>query len=854
MEKRYLLPVVAILFVLSGATSLLYQVVWLKWLTFIFGNTVHATATVLATFLGGLALGSYIFGRLSNRFSRPLAVYALLEGLIGLLALASPVFFSWIDKTFIMVYRSVGPQAGLFPALRFSLSFLALLLPTALMGATLPVLIRLVVRADRQIAWRVGFLYGINTLGAVLGCFATGFFLIPYYGLHQTLEWGVFLNALIAGAALLLNARGVPLETSSPGREKLAREDEAPTERPRWKHLTVLVFFLCGLASLSYEVLWTRILLLHLGSSVYSFSLMLTIFLLGLAMGAWIGGWVAKRVKNTITAFAVVELAIAILVLFQIQQFRSLSEMLMNLAAVIQADTYWKIIAVSFLSVAQLLLLPTVLMGIAFPLAVKTYVSRWRETPRGVGVMYSANTLGSIFGSTLAGFVMVPLLGVQRALAVTALFNMSAAFLLAAGGPNRRAARRVLAVAPFCLAGFFFLFEVMYPKGAVISSAAVFRTQDILDLVDVQEDSSATVTVELKLDDDGETDYLSLSVNGINVAGTSDDLAAIQKLQGHLPALLHGGPEKVLHIGFGSGGTAYSVSRHPVKSIHVAELSPKIIALADRHFRSVNHGILEDPRVTVEYQDGRNLVMATSEKFDLILSDSIHPKFAGNGSLYTVDYYRLCRSRLKPGGMVSQWLPLYSLTPEGFRMILHSFLHVFPRTTVWYYPSVLNPFTVVVGWTDDHEIDLDAINKSLSRKEVSDDLRAIGIDNGEDLSASFLMGWHGAAKYCSKTPVHTDDLPVIEYMTMRYETPGFREKTWHQNFAELLQFREDFVSYLADKPDDEKLGVIRDCQWSAQKKLQAHLLILQRAAGPYKPWRRDGAAQGEILHPDEPGN
>ncbi len=260
--------------------------------------------------------------------------------------------------------------------------------------------------------------------------------------------------------------------------------------------------------------------------------------------------------------------------------------------------------------------------------------------------------------------------------------------------------------------------------------------------------------------------------------GTSRSLLGTQKLQAHLPLLLHPDARKILHIGFGSGGTAWSVSRHPVDQITIAEISPEVLDVSGQHLRSVNHGVLQDPRVRVVLNDGRNFVMATPEKFDVILSDSIHPRYAGNGSLYTLDYFQLCRKALRPGGVVSMWLPMYSLTPRNYLMILRAFQDVFPNTTIWYVPNELNAFTIVIGRTEEGPIPFDRITSGMTGP-VRQDLAEIGLDDPARLASCLLLDPLAVRAITRGIPPHVDDLPAVEYESGRTVD---RDGTWLANF------------------------------------------------------------------------
>jgi spermidine synthase len=307
---------------------------------------------------------------------------------------------------------------------------------------------------------------------------------------------------------------------------------------------------------------------------------------------------------------------------------------------------------------------------------------------------------------------------------------------------------------------------------SVILNAGMFANRNEKILL-FREDVTATVTLrELGPGD------LSLELNGVNVAGTAGDLIGTQKLQGHIPLLIHPNPKRVLHIGFGSGGTAWAVSRHPVESITIAEISPEVLEVSNARLGAVNHGVLRDPRVHVVINDGRNFVLGSHQTFDVILSDSIHPRYAGNGSLYTRDYFELCRRRLAPGGVISMWLPMYSLTTRNYLQIVRAFRDVFPNTTIWYVPNVPNTFTIVIGRLENGPIPLDRIAAHWT-PPVAQELSEIGMRTPADLLPALMLGPEDVARITNDVPPHIDDLPSVEYESGRVID---RNGTWLQTF------------------------------------------------------------------------
>jgi len=763
--------VLGIAFLFSGAASLIDQVVWLRYLGLVFGNTTWAAATLLAVFLGGLGLGALLFGRQAERFRRPLAAYAVLEVAIGLFALASPAVLSWLDAPYIALYRAFGSMPTLFAIGRALLAALFLLPPTILMGGTLPLVLRATARDREEVGAQSALFYGLNTAGAVLGVAFAGFLSIRLYGLYATLVIAALLN--FVAAALALTQRGAAPAARAPETPP-PPADAAP---PRRALLALL--FAIGAASLGYEVLWTRILLFHLGSSVYAYSIMLLLVLFGIALGSLAVTRWADRVRSPLVALAGVELAIALWTPVQILLFQQLDLLLLATAELLPPATFGRYAAGQMLAVLPLLGPPTLLMGMAFPFAVRAYNRSVARVGEDVGSVYGANTLGAVSGSLATGFLLIPWIGTQNSLLVVGAGNALVATVLATRGRARRlafAAGAVAAALPACL--------LLFPADRVLLSAGIFQGDAPGDLEYFHEDAQATVTIR-KRTKDAQT-YRALAVNGVDVAGSSPELDAVQRMQGHLPMLLGGAAPAVVHIGFGSGGTAWAVSRSPVESILVVEISPEVIRASDTYFGTINHGVLADPRVRVEINDGRNFLLASAESFDAVLSDSIHPAYAGNGSLYSLEYFRLLRARMRPGGVASMWLPMYYLTPDNFAGILRAFSEVFPHVAVWYVPTTLNAFTIVTGKLDGPVWDANRLREALAVPAVASDLASLGVRDPSDLLPLLLATDRELGDWLRTARANTDDRPRVEYESARLLD---RNRSWLLNFGELLALR-----------------------------------------------------------------
>jgi len=555
---------------------------------------------------------------------------------------------------------------------------------------------------------------------------------------------------------------------------------------------------------------------------------MLAVILAGLAAGSAAASPLLPPLRRPALTLAVLEGILALGILFQIHLFPGQEDRMFAIASLFPEVTLTTHAFTLFVSTLALLFIPTFCMGASFPIAIRL-ASPAGEPGGGVGRVYAANTVGAILGSLVAGYLLIPRIGTQNS-----LFLLAAVNVVCAGAASIAAfpRRRILVLLPSAvLLTFLVMTAVRTPPDLLVRSAGTLDSK-VSEVIHFHEDTTCTVSITRVPFLSGT--FLSLDVNGVNVAGSSPDLVAIQKLQGHLPLLVHGSAKSVLHIGFGSGGTAWAVSRHPIDRLTIAEISPEVLAASNRHFRFINHGVLDDPRVRVVINDGRNHVLATPDKYDVILSDSIHPRYAGNGSLYSEDYFRLCRERLAPGGVVSMWLPIYSLTSRNLEQILRAFVDVFPAATVWYPSSTLNPFLIVLAREDNNPVEVERFRAAYSRPEIRQELAEIGYPEPEDLLADLVVAGRGLAKWLEAVPPHVDDLPSVEYESGRVVS---RDGTWFACFADVLSHRTGPAPGLMATTSEGRQSLLETARRASLRTplLQKHFDLLRdslRKGGP----------------------
>ena len=809
---------------LSGVSGLLYEVVWARMLHLLFGDTVLAVSTVLASFMAGLAMGSFWIGRYIDRRRRVLAVYAGLEAGIGLSALLFPVVLQALTPLYVWLHQSLSASFWLFSLVRFLLAFGLLCVPTALMGATLPVLSRYLVQSSATLGWNVGALYALNTGGAVLGCFMAGYVLIGSAGLSRTVWIGAALNFAIALVVWVgqrwieaPGAREVPSSSPRDTAPAVALYDDRTVRRVLWS------FALAGCAALSYEVIWTRALTFFVGNSTYAFSAMLTTFLCGLALGSALVARISDRSANVLALLGALQVGIGV---YGILTIAILGRLFYGLDGWWEgfSNAYWGApLGLTFLKTFVVILPPTLCMGAAFPLVSKIVAQGPDVVGRGVGSAYACNTLGAIVGAWVSGFVAIPLLGIHHSLALTALLSLgTGGVLLASSSTSRRRQGVLYAGALSCFI-------------AVMVTTRTFRFADIAGepektVLHYDEDVAGVVKVATDI-----YDRKLLSINGWSVAGTGspnpdvalvNDYPEIQKMLAHLPMLLHPAPRRVLVIGFGAGGTAWSLSRYAaLRRLDIVEFVPGVIRAA-RFFPEVNHDVLTDPRVRVIIDDGRNYLLVTPETYDVLSVDTLDPKHAGNGNLYTREFYELSRRVLKPGGVFVQWLPYHQVDNASLKMIARTFQDVYPHATMWL--NRFKGYTLLLGTLEPLQIDVSRLDAHFRTPAVQRDLAEVHVGTPWQFLESFAMRSDTVRRYAvGSARLNTYDHPYVEFYGLSWRDPV------DENLAELAHFADDVTPLLA----------FADASPAEQQSIPGRVAVQRRIAryitrGYLANWRR----------------
>jgi spermidine synthase len=775
------------LFFLSGATGLIYELLWVRVLYQSFGSTIQSVTTVVAAYMGGLGLGAWLFGRRADRSARPAVLYGWLEIAIGIFGILSPLILGLAHRVYIGTAGALALGGAASVALRFGLAALVLLIPTTLMGGTLPVLTRALMGEDRGLLKpSLGRLYGLNTLGAMTGTALAGFFLIEFVGVRASL-WATAAVNLAIGVAAIVLARKQSL--AEPEREH--REDQIQPAPAARDHLTTLALVLLGVtafASLLNEIAWTRVLIMLVGGSTYAFTLVLLVFLLGIGLGSIV---VARRSAPRAETAAIAALAQGVTGVGAALLFVFFGFLPSYIIAVFQLEGLSAASRLSLMGVAvgAVVLIPAIGMGMTFPLLAD--LTARSRTARGadVGRAYALNTIGSILGAVLTGFVLVVLLGTQATLRLGLIVNGLAALALAwlaargvaeGSTEDRRLRVRVLsaaglgtlalvaaAAAPGWSTRLIDLGPTIYARQRMDGPARErFLAHRGVRQLAFREGANATVSVW-----EGESGR-SLRVNGKVDASDRGDMDT-QIMIGLAPVVARPGVTSAFLIGHGTGVTTHVLATVPgMTRVKVVEIEPAILQM-DSLFQRVNDSVLARPNVHAVVDDARSALQLDRERYDVIVSEPSNPWVAGIATLYTPEFFRIAKARLADDGVFCQWIQLYQLPLPIVAGVVRSLREVFPHVHVWFGGTadlvVLaspRPITYDRGWLA-QLLGPGGRLYTLGREWLS-------LESPDQYFGRMLLGDSGVTRLVRRAAFdHTDDQPRLEFVAARrFLDPG----------------------------------------------------------------------------------
>ncbi|MGQ0634539.1 MAG: fused MFS/spermidine synthase [Planctomycetaceae bacterium] len=777
LSQRSLCTLTA-LFIGSGCAALIYEIVWFQLLQFVIGSSAVSLAALLGTFMGGMCLGSLLVPRWVSDRTHPLRAYAWLElgiGLCGLIVL----FGMPLVGTLYSSYVGYG-LPGI--ALRAVVAAVCLVPPTLLMGATLPVIARSVNATPQGVSW-LGLFYAGNLTGAVSGCLLAGFYLLRVYDVAIATYVAAAMNLAVALIALLLAARTPYFAPAADARQETGSVASPCAGR------VFMAIALSGLCALGAEVIWTRLLSLMLGGTVYTFSIILAVFLVGLGIGSGFGARLRHWGVSPATALGICQLLLVAAIGWAAWQLAgSLPYWPIQPGL---ARSPWLMFQLDLIRCLWAVLPAACLWGASFPLALKALASPGHEIGRVVGRVYAANTLGAIIGAVVFSTLLIDLVGTQKSQQLMMLLTTVSGLVVLLPAAWRQTSDSPAGVGPpaprlarvFAVVGALGLALLLVRNVPPIPSALIACGRNLLTDADKGvvlfqgEGLTSSVAVNLLLD--GNRSY---SVSGKVEASSAPPDMRMEKMLGHIPALLHPRPRSVLVVGCGAGVTAGSFTTHPdVDRIVICEIEPLVPRFVATYFNDENYNVMRDPRVRVEYDDARHFILTTNERFDIITSDPIHPWIKGSATLYTTEYFELCKKRLNPGGFITQWVPLYETSADAIKSELATLFSVFPAASIWGNDTADgNTYDLVVlAQREPLRVDVDQTIARLQRddhRRVATSLATVGFQSAVDLLARYGGQATDLAPWLKDAQLNRDRNLRLQYLaglgqnTHRHET------------------------------------------------------------------------------------
>jgi len=772
MSRNNTKLIAAVLFILSGASGLIYQVVWFKYLHLFLGNTTYAQMIVLASFLGGLAIGNHLFGKRADNIINTLRVYGILEVLIAAYCFVYPALISFTGSLFISLTSSIGIEDNLtlVNIIRFIISIVVLLAPTIAMGGTLPLLSKFFVENISEARKDIAVLYFLNSFGAVIGIFFSGFILIRTFGLEVTIYSAASLNLIVGFAAILISKN--QNSPNIPQHENIGTNTYT-VEISKYTYNAVLaVAFLSGFAALLYELVWVRLLVNFFGSSTYAFSIMLLAFISGITIGGWLISKPFFDKFDKLKLIAAFQLVIAFSTIASLLLYDRLPYYLWHISSIFSktpaAFNYFLIS--EFILTFSLMLVPTIFMGLSLPACTELISRSSNKIGFSVGKIFSVNTVGTVLGILCTALVFIPLFGIKTTFELGMSANILAALLVFFSITSiERAKKFVIAGVTVLLFGAYLVSFNSWNKPVILGGVFRWLSQTPPENFDLfqkmflnenilyyKEGSTATVAVtQSKLD----TNRKRLLINGKADASSGFDMPT-QVLLGQIPMLLHKNPQNVFIVGLGSGTTAGSVLTHDPQKVVCAEISKEVIE-ASNYFKKENNNCLADERLKIINEDALSLLKSSQQKFDVIISEPSNPWIAGIGNLFSQEYFKVCKEKLTEDGIMVQWFHLYEINDEVLKLVLNTFNSVFEHAQIW--NPVVNDI-ILVGTKKQMTADFRLLANKFKKEKVFADLSRININSPFVFLSCQLNSSKGVFLMSNNKPVNSEVHPSLEFL------------------------------------------------------------------------------------------
>ena len=774
------LPVLLVLFFGSGCAALIYEVVWYQMLQLAIGSTTISMGVLLATFMGGLCIGSIGLPRVRTRM-HPLKMYALIEAGIAALGLLVLVGIPLIDRVYIAANGWGLPNMFL----RALVAAICLLPPTALMGASLPAAARWIESTRTGVSWW-GLLYGTNTVGAVFGCLFAGFYLLRMYGVAAATLAAVSINLVVAVISLALAAR-------TPARNHIPDAAEAAADAGSGS--IYLAIGLSGASALGAEVVWTRLMGMMLGSTVYVFSIILAVFLIGLAIGSTVGAWISRSVRPRLALgwcqiLLTIGIAWASYMIAGSLPYWPIDPML--------SGSPWYTFQLDMARCLWAILPPALLWGASLPLALAAVAVPGQDPAKTVGRVYAANTLGAIAGALMVSLILVPSIGTQQSQRV--LLAIAAISAFTALMPYVRDQKSV-GISGLLAASMVLSMVLLFGIGAVPGELIAYGRRMPVNtgqstILYTAEGRNSSVAISRW--NSGE---IYINVNGHVEATTEIYDMKLQRMVGHLPGLLHPNPKSVLGIGFGAGVSAGTFTRYPgIEHITICEIEPVIPPTSTKYFARQNYEVMNNPRTRIVYDDARHYVMTTTNKYDIIASDPLDVFAKGTAALYSKEYFDAVKAHLNPGGYFSLYVPLYESDLATVKSELATFFESFPNATVWANTRNGQGYDMVfMGQAEPLRINVDEVQQRFDRPDyapVVESLSEVGVPSLISLFSTYTGRKADLGQWSAGSDINRDSNLRLSYMAGW----GINSQMADVIYRDMLRFRQPPADLFTGSP------------------------------------------------------
>jgi len=762
-----------LLFVLSGMCSLIYEVAWAKYLALLIGHSGYSHMIVLATFMGGLALGTFFWGKYSDKVANHLQLYGIIEIAIGVYCLAYPFIIGLAGNVFIHTASSFGGSGNqaVQQALKFILSFFTLILPTFLMGGTLPVLTKFVSKKICDSGKDIAVLYSINSLGALIGTGLAGFFLIRKVGVDNTVWMAAFFNIWIGITAIAISkSEKLKFQSNPLVAHNDLKQDIISESASRIALITALA---SGFIAMLYELSWIRLLSNILGSSTYSFTMMLIAFISGIALGSLVVSFMINKIKNRISFLATCQFGTALSMILMLPLYERLPYYLVKISAQIPntPDNFHTFLTCEFLLCFAIMVLPTIFSGMSLPVASRLAINDIRFVGKSIGGIFSINTIGSVIGALVTGLVLIPALGIKSTLELGILSNGLLGFvILVMSKVSMRLKLGLTSVFVLLIVGCK-LFLPDWNQNFLISG--VFRTINIQEIPSYSElkrqqnegqkivwyREGVNANVAVRESTFGDTIQKTLVINGKTDASSMADLNT-QVLLGQIPLMLGNNTGHALVIGLGSGITCGSVLRHPVEALDVVEIASEVVE-CNHYFSNENNHFISDPRAKIYIDDATSFLKTSSKKYNCIISEPSNPWIAGISDLYSVEFFNRCKSQMNTGGVLAQWFHTYDVSNEIFKLVLNTVSEVFPFVSIW---KATDADIILLASVTPLSISFNEMEQKMKEPLIAQELARINMYDVPALLSTQVVSARNNPYAFNKSEVNTEKKPLLEFL------------------------------------------------------------------------------------------